>query len=98
VSFDATLLDRYRGKAGYSIIRTDTVGRVKQEGGWALDFGIADDDRLIHASLGDILNALPESEREHWAKHVATLPLSRNFLQMRLAPASCIDDGEVREW
>ena len=96
ISFDDAVLDRYRGEAAYSLIRTDTVGRVKREGGWALDVGIG--RGTIHASLFDLLNALPEKERDHWAQHVVTLPFSRNFLQMRLSPGSCIDDGEVRSW
>jgi hypothetical protein len=44
------------------------------------------------------MHALPEEEREHWALHIQTLPMSRTFLQMRLSPGSCIDDGEVRDW
>ena len=27
-----------------------------------------------------------------------TLPMSRQFLQMRLMPGSCFDDGERRDW
>ncbi len=98
ISFDDAVLDRYRGEAAYSLIRTDTVGRVKREGGWALDVGIDIEGDTIHASLFDLLNALPQEERDHWAQHVVALPLSRNFLQMRLSPGSCIDDGEVRSW
>lgn len=97
VCFRSQVLDRYRS-AGYSIIRTNTVGRVQRKSGWSLDFGISDDDRLVHASLRDLLARLPQEEREHWADHVATLPLSRNFLQMQMAPGSCIDDGEIRAW
>jgi hypothetical protein len=29
---------------------------------------------------------------------VLTPPVSRNFLTMRLAPGSCIDDGDLRDW
>ena len=74
------------------------MGRIKREGGWTLDFGIADEDQTVHACLGDILGVLPESELEHWAEHVVTMPLSQNFLKMRLSPNSCIDDGEIRDW
>ena len=98
VSFDAAVLDRYRGAPGFSLIRTDTVGRIKREGGWSIDVGIGEEGRTIHACLQDVLHALPEEEREHWAQHVVTLSMSRNFLQMRLAAGSCIDDGEVRDW
>jgi hypothetical protein len=96
VSFDAAVLDKYRGAPGYELIRTDTVGRVKRAGGWTIDLGIA--GGTVHACLQDLLHALPEEEREHWAQHVTALPMSRHFLQMRLTPSACIDDGEVRPW
>jgi hypothetical protein len=95
--FEVAVLDRYRGVEGVSIIRTDTVGRVRKQGAWNLDFGIAPDETLVHATIGDLLR-LPEAEREHWAQHIVSLPASRMFLQMRLAPGSCFDDGEVRPW
>ncbi|MEX1253217.1 MAG: hypothetical protein WEE64_02635 [Dehalococcoidia bacterium] len=98
VSFDVAVLDRYRGQSNYSLIRTNSAGRLKREGAWAIDFGISEDDRTIHAGLQELFHALPEPEREHWALHVATLPMSRNFLQMRLSAGACIDDGEVRDW
>ena len=37
VHFEVSVLDRYRGVSGYSIIRTNSVGRVRKEGGWSLD-------------------------------------------------------------
>ena len=95
--FEAAVLDRYRSLAGYSIIRTDTVGRLRKEGGWTLDFGIAPGETLLHVTLGD-LQRLPEAEREHWSAFATALPSSRMFLQMRLAPGSCYDDGELRPW
>ena len=97
VHFEAGVLQRYRGAAGFSMIRTNTVGRVKKEGGWTLDFGIAPDESLVHACAGDLL-ALPEDERAHWSSFATALPSSRMFLQMRLAPGACYDDGEVRQW
>jgi hypothetical protein len=97
VHFDVDVLQRYRETPGHSIIRTNTVGRVKKEGGWAVDFGIAPDERIIHASFADIA-ALPEDERVHWAACALAGPSSRMFLQMRLAPGACYDDGEVRSW
>lgn len=97
ISFDAAVIDKYRGAPGYVLDRTDTVGRIKRAGGWTLDVGIADEERVVHASLGDLF-ALPDEEREHWAQHVVALPMSRAFLQMRLQPGACIDDGEVRAW
>lgn len=97
IHFEAGVLDRYRQTPGFSIIRTNTVGRVRKEGGWSLDFGIAPEEDTIHAPFGELLN-LPESEREHWASFATLLPASRMFLSMRLAPGSCFDDGEVRSW
>ena len=94
---DVAVLDRYKSASGYALIRTDTVGRLKKEGGWSLDFGIAPDETLIHVFAGDLLH-LPSSEREHWAAHAVALPASKMFLQMRLAPGSCSDDGELRQW
>jgi hypothetical protein len=98
VSFDAAVLEKYRGQAGYSLIRSDTVGRLKREGGWSIDLGIGGEGRTVHACLVDLMNALPEQERDHWAQHVVSLPLSERFLQMRVSPGSCFDDGEVRPW
>ena len=98
ISFDVAVLDKYRGQPAYSLIRTDTAARLKREAGWTIDFGIGEGDRTVHACLNDVMHALPEEERDHWAEHVIALPMSRNFLQMRLNPSSCNDDGEVREW
>jgi hypothetical protein len=95
--FEAGVLERYRGAPGFSLIRTDSVGRIKKEGGWALDVGIAADEALLHAFAGDLVR-LPAGEREHWASFAVALPSSRMFLQMRLAPGACHDDGEPRKW
>ena len=96
--FDQRVLDRYRAQAGWRVMRTNTVGRIKSAEGWALDFGIADGDRLIHTSASELSQRLPAPERQHWAQHVITPVASRNFLTMRLAPGSCIDDGDLRDW
>ncbi len=99
VGFDAKVLDRYRESSAYSVIRTDTVGRIKRQGAWSLDFGIAPGDAVIHVPWHALATILPDAEREHWATHTAaTLELSEMFLRMRLAPAACHDDGEVRAW
>jgi hypothetical protein len=95
--FEPDVLNRYRGAAGYSVIRTNTVGRVRKEGGWSLDFGISPDDRSIHASWGD-LTSLPSEELEHWAASAVPRASSRIFIAMRLSPGACLDDGEVRAW
>jgi hypothetical protein len=42
--------------------------------------------------------ALPAAEGEHWTAHAVIPPASSKFLQMRLSPSSCFDDGEVRPW
>jgi hypothetical protein len=95
--FDVAVLDRYLEGAGFSIIRTDTVGRVRKQGGWSLDFGVAPDEDMVHVTYAQLLT-LPEAEREHFAGHARLLPASRMFIQMRIAPGACFDDGEVRPW
>lgn len=95
VAFVVSVLDRYR-EAGVAIKRTNTVGRVSGSS-WRLDFGIAPGEEQVHASVGDLLR-LPESERQHWAMHLAQLPFSESYLKMLLHPGSCIDDGDTRDW
>ena len=96
--FDRRVLDRYRGLAGWRVMRTNTVGRVRSPEGWSLDFGIAEGEALLHAPLSDLSQRLPAAERQHWAEHLLTPSISRNFVTMRLAPGSCIDDGDLRDW
>ena len=96
--FDARVLDRYRASPGNKVMRTNTVGRLRAADGWTLDFGIAPDDLSIHATATELSQRLPPGERQHWAQHVVTPEVSRNFLTMRLAPGSCIDDGDLRDW
>jgi len=96
--FDQGVLDPYRGRPGWRVMRTNTVGRVQSSDGWSLDFGIADADGLVHATLVDLTQRLPASERQHWAQHLVTPAVSRAFVTMRLAPGSCIDDGDLRDW
>jgi hypothetical protein len=99
LSFDAAVIDRYRGDAAYQVIRTNSAGRVRKQGAWAIDVGIAPDERTVHASWQAIAHALPEAEREHWAAHAAPPSgFSDNFLRMQLSPGSCFDDGDVRTW
>ena len=98
VWFDQHVLDRYRAQAGWRVMRTNTVGRVKSPDGWSLDFGIGAGDELVHTSLVDLTERLPASERQHWAQHLITPAVSRAFLTMRLAPGSCIEDGDLRDW
>jgi hypothetical protein len=99
VSFDAAVLDRYRADPAYQVMRTNTAGRVRKQAGWALDFGIVEGDRTLHASWAALMQSLDEGERDHWAAHaVPSASLSENFLRMQLAPSSCFDDGELRTW
>lgn len=98
VWFDQRVLDRYRAEPGTRVMRTNTVGRVRSASGWSLDFGIAEPERLVHATLTDLSQRLPAAERQHWTQYLVTPAASRTFLTMRLAPGSCIDDGELREW
>jgi hypothetical protein len=96
--FDQHVLDRYRTQPGWRVIRTNSVGRVRSPEGWQLDFGIAAGDELVHATAKELSERLPATERQHWAQHAVTPVASRNFLTMRLAPGSCIDDGDLRDW
>jgi len=98
VWFDAAVLDRYRALTGWRVMRTNSVGRVQSPDGWSLDFGIAPDDSLVHATITDVAQRLPTSERDHWVHHLVTHSASRNFVTMRLVPGSCIDDGDLRTW
>jgi hypothetical protein len=91
--FSAGVLDRYRSQASVKVIRTNSAGRIRVQGGWTLDFGIADDDRLIHLSAADLSQRLPAADR-----HVIAPPVSGTFLVMRLGAGHCMDDGDVREW
>ncbi len=96
--FDQRVLDRYRAQPGWRVMRTNTVGRLAAPEGWSLDFGIADGDAVVHTSVSELTQRLPVGERQHWAQHIVTPEVSRNFLTMRLAPGSCIDDGDLRDW
>src|SRR5947209_5460376 len=96
--FDQHVLDRYRQQAGWRVIRTNSVGRVRSPDGWSLDFGIAEGEALVHTTTADLSQRLPAAERQHWAQHLRVPPVSRTFLTMRLAPGSCVDDGDLRDW
>ncbi len=99
VGFEASVLDRYGETASYDVMRTDTVGRVKKQGGWSVDFGISPGEAAIHASWQALTLTLPEDERAHWASHAAAgFEPSEMFLRMQLSPGSCFDDGELRSW
>ena len=96
--FDAAVIDRYRGQPEMQVIRTNSAGRVRKQAGWAIDCGIAGDDRTIHCSWSAVA-MLPEGEHQHWAAHaVPAGGVSENFLRTQLSPGSCFDDGDVRTW
>jgi hypothetical protein len=96
--FDQHVLDRYRSQPAWRVMRTNTVGRLRSPDGWSLDFGIAEGDQIVHATLADLTQRLPATERQHWAQHLVTPAVSRTFVTMRLAPGSCIDDGDLRDF
>lgn len=102
VWFEQRVLDRYRGRRaeGWRVMRTNSVGRLQAPERWSLDFGIAgEQEAYIHASAAELAQRLPARERQHWAQHLVTLPVSGVFVSMRLSGGhSCIDDGELRSW
>ena len=99
VSFSVAVLDKYRDATASSVIRTDTVARVRTQGDWSFDFGISPGEATVHASWSALTTLLPEDERKHWAAHAAPAPaFSDMYLRMQLSPNSCHDDGEVRDW
>ncbi len=97
IHFSASVLSRYI-EGGAKILRTDTVGRLMQPGKAVIDFGIVEDDTMIHLRFGDIGSLIPESERSHWLEHLVAPSVSRPYLQMTLQPGACHDDGQLREW
>ena len=96
VHFQVEVLARYRCP-GYSLLRTNSIGRVRKESGWSLDFGIAPGEATIHLSAGELMN-LPAEDRDHWSGFVYAPPLSRAFLRTRTRPGSCVEDGDTRAW
>jgi hypothetical protein len=98
VWFHAAVLEKYRAQTGVRVLRSNSAGRVRTQGGWNLDFGIADDDRLIHASAADLAQRLPAAERRHWLGYIIAPPVSGTFLVMRLGAGHCMDDGDIRDW
>jgi len=96
--FGSQVLDRYRNQAGVRVIRTNSAGRIRVQGGWTLDFGIADEDHIVHVSAADLAQRVPAADRQHWLNHLITPPVSGTFLVMRLGAGHCMDDGDVRDW
>ena len=96
ISFDVAVLDAYLEKSDVRVTRTRSVGRVKAPT-WSVDFGIAPDEKAIHVTLSQLIQKLPEREREHWFAHVASDFYSENYLKMQGSHA-CIDDGNLRGW
>ncbi len=96
IHFDVSILDVYLDKSDVRVSRTRTVGRVKAPT-WSVDFGIAPDEKTIHVTLSQLIQKLPERERETWFNHVCTDRYSENYLKMQGSHA-CIDDGNLRGW
>ncbi len=97
IHFSAAVLTHYLER-GAKILRSDSVGRLLQPGKAVIDFGIVEDDAVIHLRFGDLMSIIPESERDHWLDHLVALSASRAYLQMTLQPGACHDDGPLREW
>ena len=97
IHFRASVLSRYTDE-GARILRTNTVGRLLQPGKAVIDFGIVEDDTVIHLRFGDLGSLIPEAERDHWLDHLVAPSASRPYLQMTLQPGACHDDGELRDW
>jgi hypothetical protein len=106
VRFHASVVDRYRALANAGVMRTRTVGRIAIPGRWSLDFGIAEGAGEgggaapveVHVPFQDLVERLPDSEWEHWIGHLVASPASVAFVQMRMTPTACIDDGETQDW
>ncbi|MSQ31669.1 MAG: hypothetical protein EXR59_00280 [Dehalococcoidia bacterium] len=98
IFFDIDVLDKYRSVSWFSLIRSNTIGRLKREGSWSLDFGISPGEKVIHVSAGDIADRLPPDEQAHWIKHLSAPAMSQNFMKTRLTIGACIDDGDTRKW
>lgn len=95
--FDAHVVDRYRER-GARVIRTRSVGRISFPGRWSLDVGITPADAEVQLPFKDLLERLPEEERDHWLDHLVVEPASMTFLRMQAAGAACIDDGDAEAW
>ena len=98
IFLDAAVLAKYRGRPGFSVMRSNTIGRLKKEGAWSLDFGLSPQEGLIHLAVGDLVSRLPAEERDHWVGHIVAPPLSENLTKAQLSPGGCIEDGDTRPW
>jgi hypothetical protein len=99
--FRAEVVDRYRELPSAELMRTRTVGRIAVAGRWSLDLGIVEegDAAEVHVAFADLLERLPEEERDHWLAHAVDWPASTNFLMMSLTGgAACLDDGDTVRW
>lgn len=96
VSFEVAVLDKYLALSDLKVTRTRSVGRVKAAT-WSVDFGIAPDEKTLHVTLNQLLQKLPEAERDHWLSHADGSRFSENYLKMQGSHA-CIDDGNLRPW
>ncbi|MBW3634831.1 MAG: hypothetical protein KY445_00020 [Armatimonadetes bacterium] len=96
ITFEVAVLDKYLAQDGTKVSRTRTVGRVKAAT-WAVDFGIAPDEKTLHVTLAQLIQKLPESEQAHWLDHAQGTHFSENYLKMQGSHA-CIDDGNLRAW
>ena len=99
--FDAAVVDRYRSREDATLLRTRTVGRIAIPGRWSVDVGLASAPggrELVHLPVADLIERLPQEEWEHWIAHLESGPASASYLQMRMSPQACIDDGDPGKW
>jgi hypothetical protein len=96
ISIKIDVLQKYIEQNDVTVMRTDTVGRVKTAT-WSVDFGIAPDEQSVHVTLNDFAQRIPEKERQHWLEHIEGEFFSENFLKMQ-GGHSCVDDGGLRQW
>src|SRR5699024_5737690 len=72
--FSENVLQKYRDIKEFTIIRTDTQGRVSKRNDWSVDYGISAENTIIHTSVENLIYRIPESERDHWFSYMITLP------------------------
>lgn len=94
--FSMDVLQRY-AQDGVRLMRSHNAGRLQSKEGWRLDFGIVDEDGVIHAAVRDVLK-LPRKERIHLAQHVIDVPLNARYLKLQLGQGGCVDEGDIIDW
>lgn len=91
------VLERYVGQAGVQMVRTDSAGRLKVPGLFALEFGIPPGGGPLQVSV-ESMQRLPQEHLKHFLDHLVAPQMNVRFCQMQLQPGSCFDDGEIRPY